>query len=470
MAGAAGTRTSDSGLGRAFARLGLGLLALGFSCLSPGPARAADPVIPAEAADVHLGVASCASSTCHGAVAPWKGSKVLQNEAITWREKDSHAKAFTVLRGERGQRIARNLGLSDAATAPECLSCHADNVPPEKRGTQFQLADGVGCETCHGGGVRWLGLHASGVATHAQNVASGLYPTEEPEARARLCLSCHMGDEKRRIDHRIMGAGHPRLRFELDTFTWAEPAHFRIDEDYRARKQVVDGIKTWAIGQVLALEHLADGLADPKRGRNGAMPELVWFDCGACHHAIPPSGSDAASVDLRWRKRAGTGLGPGTPRVNDANMVMLRVALGRVDPALADALRAKTLALHAATAQGPDATAEAAKALKAASGDMLAAIKGHSFGKGDVSALIQALVAEGRAGELVDFAAAEQATMALSALLAAAHDGGWLGDAQFKAMNVALDGCYTAVKSDRTWSPEAFLAALEGFAAAVPQL
>src|ERR1700722_18952613 len=116
----------------------------------------------------HVVVASCAGSPCHGAVERLKGSHVAQNEYITWSRKDKHAKAFTVLSEPRSQRIARNLGLADAKTAPLCLDCHAANVPPEMRGPQFQISDGVSCEACHGGARPWLGTHISG-ATHKDN-------------------------------------------------------------------------------------------------------------------------------------------------------------------------------------------------------------------------------------------------------------------------------------------------------------
>ena len=47
--------------------------------------------------DVHMGVATCAGSTCHGAIEPLKGINILQNEFITWQRKDKHAKAYQVL-------------------------------------------------------------------------------------------------------------------------------------------------------------------------------------------------------------------------------------------------------------------------------------------------------------------------------------------------------------------------------------
>ena len=86
-----------------------------------------------------------------------------------------------------------------------------------------------------------------------ENLAAGLYPTEQPVARAEKCLSCHFGDDKKFVTHQIMGAGHPRMSFELDTFTAVEPAHFVIDKSYIERKGPVNDVRVWAVGQAVAL-------------------------------------------------------------------------------------------------------------------------------------------------------------------------------------------------------------------------
>ena len=40
--------------------------------------------LPDKAANKHMGVATCATSQCHGSVVPREGSNVMQNEYITW--------------------------------------------------------------------------------------------------------------------------------------------------------------------------------------------------------------------------------------------------------------------------------------------------------------------------------------------------------------------------------------------------
>ena len=73
-------------------------------------------VLPYAAKGQNLGVVTCANSLCHGSVASWKDSNILQNEYVTWSRVDKHAtRAYHVLLEERSQRIARNLGIKEPA-------------------------------------------------------------------------------------------------------------------------------------------------------------------------------------------------------------------------------------------------------------------------------------------------------------------------------------------------------------------
>ena len=409
------------------------------------------------AAHKHLGVASCASSVCHGATQAFKESNVMQNEFALWQEFDPHAtKAWQALTGAEGQAIARKLGLGDATTAKVCLDCHADNVPADKRGEKFQIADGVGCEACHGGSELWISSHAEKSATHADNLAKGLYPTEDPVKRAELCLSCHMGTPDRMITHRIMGAGHPRLAFELDTFTWLNP-HYQIDDDYIARKGDWNGVRDWAVGQGVAAANLLDVLLDERAGFDGIFPELVLFDCHACHKPMSAG---------KWAPRQGTGLGPGAVRLNDSNLVMFRLVLSVVDKAASDRLLAQTRALHQATLRDRSATLAAARALRDTIRAELPKVGAHAFDEAALSPILASVLADAERGEFRDFAAAEQAAMAVQSVVVAFKNAGALDEARSKTLQTRVDALYATVDREDAYAMGPFVGALREVRAA----
>ena len=91
-----GTKMAIGARHRSAIGLACGLLAAGAS----GSAEDLRPVPHHGSAD-HLGVASCASAACHGAVTPAQGGTVLQNEYTTWQTDDAHAKAYNLLFDER---------------------------------------------------------------------------------------------------------------------------------------------------------------------------------------------------------------------------------------------------------------------------------------------------------------------------------------------------------------------------------
>ena len=397
---------------------------------------------------IHLGVATCSGSSCHGATERPRNSPVPGNEYLIWSTKDKHRNAYNVLLQDRAIRMARALGLPDAANQKMCLDCHADNVPANLRGRQFQISDGVACEACHGGASRWLGSHISG-ATHAQNIAAGLYPTDQPVARAEKCLGCHMGDADHYIDHRIYGAGHPRLAFELDTFTAIQPAHFVVDAGYIQRKGKVTDVQVWATGQAVALVRRMDQVLNPKFAPKGLWPEFSMFDCQSCHHEY---GS--------YARPTATGLGPGTVKFNDANEVMLKIAASRVAPGAAAALSEHMMALHRATQSDWGAVQREAAAVKQAAQSLVDKFAHHDFTGDDMRALANALIALGASDTDAEFSHDEQITMALEALTTGLKSSGAVDAQQGEMIGNAMNAVYTAFTSDKAVRHEDFVKAL----------
>jgi hypothetical protein len=404
-----------------------------------GVAVAAEPGV----ADYkHLGVASCATSVCHGKLAPAPGKNVALNEYQTWTREDRHAQAYRTLELAESKRIAANLGLPSATTAKICLDCHADNVPSDKRGPKFQISDGVGCEACHGGSEKWIESHAAESATHKDNVARGMYPTEQPLKRAQVCLSCHLGTKDRFATHAIMGAGHPRLSFELEAYTANQPAHYVVDADYAQRKGKIEGMNLWLTGQIENARRMLTLLQTDMFHSGGMFPELAFYDCHSCHHPMDK---------IRWNaQRAGAGIKPGTLRLQTQNLIVLQAVTETFEPAALTELVNLTNGLIRAGQRDRATVASAAKALLDWV-DKRDTLTRRQFSSADVSSMRKTLVKYGATDKAGDYAAAEQIVLGLESLSYS------LGDRDKK--KAALDALYNAVKNDTTFSPQQFASA-----------
>ncbi|RBP47131.1 multiheme c-type cytochrome [Arenicella xantha] len=390
-------------LGKHFALVcaSVGFLLLGFS-------RVFAAELPQYDQQTHMGVATCANSSCHASKVPADDSNVLQSEYLTWLFHDQHAKAFNTLRNAESKQIAAKLGIGDPATASICLDCHADNVPLELRGAEFHISDGVGCEACHGGAENWLAQHTVMPYDLSRNLADGMYPTAELGSRTRLCVSCHVGTEKKFATHQIMGAGHPRLGFELDTFTQRQPPHHDVDEDYLARKITDTAARRMMVGTAISAQALADNLSGGLLNHPQGYPELGLFDCHACHHSLN---------DLRWRPRPSTAeLEPGSVRVNDGVFLVLAALVGAVDRAQERSLRQAVASLHMASKSSLQEVRVAGARLKQEAVQIQLLAESQDFQQTDLLNMANQLIELGASGELQDYVAAEHALMCLDSL------------------------------------------------------
>ena len=391
----------------------------------------------------HLGVASCASSVCHGKLTKQAGENVWLNEFRMWSTEDRHARAYKTLSSNKSKLIAQKLGLKSAQSADICLDCHTDNVSTSLRDPKFQITDGVSCEACHGGAELWLESHTEPGVTHANNLMRGMYPTENPARRAELCLSCHMGTPEKFTTHEIMGAGHPRLTFELEAFTVNQPAHYAVDADYIERKRSTIGFGLWLTGQVEAADAYLKLLQSDRLDAPGMFPEFSLYDCHSCHHPMD---------DQRWTlARKNQGLKAGALRLQDQHLIMLRAVTEVLDSNNMAELQRLTNALVRAGQTSNRAVRESAAMLS----NWLRATE-NTWVAVDVSvdnirAIRKAIVTIGADGLLSDYAAAEQAFLGVESLSL------YIGDAD--RISTTLDDLYTAVESDETFSPKDFRAA-----------
>ena len=369
--------------------------------------------LPQSSVENHMGVATCAASQCHGSAVPRDGSAVLQNEYVTWTQDDPHSGAYETLNTDQSKAMASRLGLKSASTAKICLDCHADNVSSGKRGERFQISDGVGCEACHGGAEKWLASHYNTpTVNHSDNLQAGMYPTERAQSRAELCLSCHLGTENKFATHRIMAAGHPRLTFELDTFTelWrtaGRQPHYVVDTDYVDRKTGPSHVYAWATGL------LADGrrrlrlIQSDSFAEQGLFPELGLYDCHACHRSMK---------SVQWRRLPRhANAGPGVPFISDGTFVMILALARSASAADADTLAESLASLHIAGSQSVEDIRAAAARLDAVFASMQKSL-GEQVLRQNQGAILAEILRSGAAGEFLDYASAEQAFMAVQML------------------------------------------------------
>lgn len=368
----------------------------------------------------HLGVASCASSLCHGSAKATTAYSVAQNEYVTWSHFDPHAGAYRALVDERGAAIARRLGLPNAYQAKVCLDCHADNVAQEARGPRFQITDGVGCESCHGAAEGWIASHddVPGVR-HTDNLAHGLRALEEPAVRVEVCLDCHVGSADRFATHRMMAAGHPRLAFELETFTelWRTSGgreHYRVDADYWVRKggadaRPVTSSATWSTGLFATATRKLDLLAGPRFAGSSLVPEFALFNCYSCHRTMRLA---------RWRDKGDADVDPGDLKFDDGSLRMIEALVGSTGTVdRAGELHALIRAWQRSAGGDREHAAAATSELTRWIGEERRRAAGRGLDAAQARAALRSIAQAAHQGQFADYASAEQAAMGSVILL-----------------------------------------------------
>ncbi len=269
-----------------------------------------------------LGRASCAASTCHGGVIDrgpsWKFS------LTRWANDDPHASAGLLLYNELSEKI---IGVLDPAIADlkrrgdetwkvardnllrrRCISCHVSATPEQCDESQSPLAssflaEGVSCESCHGPAADWIDQHTdhSFAGPERFTTATNMRDTETILGRTRVCVRCHIGSRSedglvRDMNHDIIAAGHPVLRFDLMMYDAALPQHWDRETTPRFYESLVRvrqasralGLATAAkLASERAQHHLDERTEGPAgKSRTIPWPELSDYDCYSCHQSL----------------------------------------------------------------------------------------------------------------------------------------------------------------------------------------
>lgn len=409
---------------------------------------------------VHLGVATCAGSTCHGRNEA-DGEIVRQDELMRWQEESTpggaHSRAFRVLGEPRGLAIGKRLGIGDPRDDQMCLGCHA--TPAPQRGARFQLSDGVGCEACHGAASGWLATHYETGANHARNVSQGLKALDEPATRASVCLDCHFGSDGagQFVTHRIMAAGHPRVSFELDLFSTLQQHHDE-DADYRDRKGATNSVRFWAVGQALAVDRSLGLFAKPGIATEGIFPEFYFYDCHSCHRRI----FDDEDAGPTFLANPGRPIPSGMPPYNDENIIMLLAAAKVAAPDLAEQFESRSKAFHAAMAQGRGPAVDAAQRLRQTSMALADRFSRASFSRAQIFAMIDMIASEAITPRFTDYEGSVQAVMAVDTLLNGLVNQNMVSGGAASSLRVQINQAYAAVAEPNAYRPLEFRRALGG--------
>lgn len=282
-------------------------------------------IAPCYAVDL-LSAQTCASATCHGGA---MGRGPAWNSSYTLlRSQDPHATAGNRLLDADSQRIVALLvpGVVDNTKSDEerqklytqvlrqrCVSCHTSASSQDVLLTASLpnelISDGVSCRSCHGPADRWLSEHTKQSWNGPQRFepVTGMRDTESIVGRAETCVRCHVGSRSsdglvRDMNHDLIAAGHPALRFDLWIYNQNMPHHWADSSE--SEKHFEESVmRVREIGRRVAAAAAADLSAERAQdsllvsGATGGVvseapvpwPELGDFNCFACHQSIKPA-------------------------------------------------------------------------------------------------------------------------------------------------------------------------------------
>jgi hypothetical protein len=379
--------------------LGISMFAATAFAQAPPPAPAPAPPPVAEPGH-YVGVASCANSGCHGSTHPLNSTRILQNEYYTWLSKGRHAAAYNVLFSARSARIAKNMRVSGKANeASVCLDCHSTNVPKNLVSGRIDREDGVQCEVCHGPASGWRDEHTQPGWTHEQSVARGMTDLRRISTRGDVCLTCHMGNATREVDHELIASGHPILAFELDNYTEQMPAHWKWNETH--------GVKAWAVGQAVAFRDSLDNLA--RHARGDKWPEFSDMSCFNCHHGLKNS---------TWRQERGWEGRAGLPSWSPQRWAVLRLIVDKAAPQSRAQLDPLVAQLASRVGRMNDAAGIAATAdeTRRIADTLIARVEATPWNESDVRSMISTLASDRDFILRSDVHAAEQTALSIQSL------------------------------------------------------
>ncbi len=146
-----------------------------------------------------------------------------------WRS-TQHAQAYAILSTSKAQEYAEDMGVSgNPQTADECLECHITGAgEPLGRFTEdFDLVQGVQCESCHGPGSEYIA--EATMMDPAAAADAGLYKVGE-----ETCIECHtegIHDHTFDFESMLPEINHMKWQEEYIREEYKTPFNLAITED-----------------------------------------------------------------------------------------------------------------------------------------------------------------------------------------------------------------------------------------------
>jgi hypothetical protein len=282
-----------------------------------------------------------------------------------------------------------------------------------------------------------------------------MYDTRDLTRRAEKCLTCHLGNDEKSVDHEMIAAGHPDLYFELDSFSAVMPRHWK--EPGEPGEEA--GVDPWydlhelSTSQAVQLRQSLLRLASRAKGK--AWPEYSELQCYSCHHSL-------TTPEDSWRQARGyPGRRPGDPPWNPSRYTIFHVLLTQADGEQAGKLDAQLTQLaHLMSQLNPDRDAVATAATNSARlvGELSDKVGSTPNDSNSTLRLLQQISGDADNISAQGEHAAAQAAMAIQSLFVAYDRNERMQNSE--QLRAAINGLFQELQNPSSYDPARFAARL----------
>jgi hypothetical protein len=163
-------------------------------------------------------------------VGPEQCAKCHQPEVHQWMRTPHFATFDSLHRQPRAKEIADKLGLQSIKRSDVCTHCHYTTQQQDGRD---RIVAGVSCESCHGGALGWLAIHADyggiGITRETESaehraqrvkesIAQGMNNPHNIYLIARQCYDCHTVPNEKLVNV----GGHLAGSQDFELVAWSQ--------------------------------------------------------------------------------------------------------------------------------------------------------------------------------------------------------------------------------------------------------